>query len=1063
MLARTLSRFLIAGLLCAGALPVAGNAGTTGSISGRVRADGGAPLANARISVVSASQTAIATTDVRGFYSLLNMTPDTYIVTASKEGYDSASSSGITVQADQNSAADFSLHATTRVLGRIITTAQGTVVNKSVTGDLYTVGAAALNSYQGNAGGAETLYSQNGVVGSLPGVVRTIGTGGGYAGNGSLSFRGGSTDQVGFELEGIPLNRGFDAANATSFVTNGLSSLEVYTGGEPADAGRSMSGYINEVIRRGSYPGGGDLTLVGGTPSFNHTVQADVFGGTPDHKFTYYASELAVNAAYNFSNRQNLDNKVINVPAGDAGCAAFQAILTANTTDGPTFDCTVAHALNVPISQGAWQSFLNPSASERDTVVNLHLDLAHRGLHDDIQGLFVVGTTGNPFLYAGPSIDPAILSYETGYDAKGNAVWPTGYPYIGKLNQPYDPNAFGVLTWPTSGGSTGAIPKTYIDSQSTESSIEKLSFTRALSSSSFLRLYAYALYSAWNFDQATNGFLGGDYYQLHDNASGYTLNYQNQLSEKHLLRLDADYSKDLSLRYNYANNFFPAGVVSCGNLASGSLASCNPGDPVAQISSGPYAYWNKLASIVSDAAIADAFKPNEKWLFDVGARFDRFQIPLTPLQITRSNGIAEQAQNLYGTCLHGYAYAPSEPCNGYLATLGGTAIAGAARWTDVSGSLDYNDFSPRFGATYTASPRDVYRFSVGRYVQPPETFAEEYVAAPMFGSADTVSVLNNFYDGLGFLAVHNVVPQDSTNYDASYEHDFGQGLSAKFTPFARVTRGQILSIPVVPAQPTFVTGYNFGAAKIRGAEFLIRKDRQHPDGLSATLAATYTDSKIRYERALGGQNFIDVMNGAISAYNVAHGTNYATLDPNGYYSPSGTQSPTSTTPSYDVRWVANLNLDYRMRGWDVTPAFSYQSGNPYGDALNFPDSTGATSNGPDPYTNRFDAPGSLKGPSWISMNIGVAHAVGRNVKASALLTNVFTIVHNHGYPWEFPQRDQVLSYGDNSFYNNTPLGLNGLTGTASSVTTYYGDNYYPYAPSSLNPARELVFSLSTRL
>src|SRR4029077_3166492 len=102
------------------------------------------------------------------------------------------------------------------------------------------------------------------------GVARTGGSGGGSGGQGQLSLRGGSFDQVGFELDGVPLNRGFDFYNSTSFVTNGLASLEVYTGGEPADAGRAMSGYINQVMQRGKYPGGADITFVAGTPAFDH-------------------------------------------------------------------------------------------------------------------------------------------------------------------------------------------------------------------------------------------------------------------------------------------------------------------------------------------------------------------------------------------------------------------------------------------------------------------------------------------------------------------------------------------------------------------------------------------------------------------------------------------------------------------------------------------------------------------------------------------------------------------------------------------------------------------------
>jgi hypothetical protein len=1086
-------------------------AGTTGGISGKISDQLGSPVAGAKVTMTSPSQTSSAISDSKGFFSVLALTPDTYTITASKDGFDTAQLSGITVQADQTASASIAMRPTVKVLTTVTTTAVASVVNKSVTADLYAVNAQAIDKYQGAAGGAETLYSQNGVVGSLPGVVRAVGTGGGYEGNGSLSVRGGSNDQIGFELEGIPLNRGFDSANATSFVTNGLGSLEVYTGGAPADSGRSMAGFINEVMHRGTYPGGGDATFVNGFPTFNHTFTGDMYGGTPDRRFTYYLSILGSNADYNLSNRSNLDNYTLNIPQNDPGCLAFNTEIAGNTDTSidipPIFlNCANGHKLNIPISQHMFQSLANPSAAERDTVINLHQSIAHGGLSDDLQALWVGGTTGNPFPYSGTQIDPALYAEGTGgsTDSAGNFLWPTGTPYTGALNQPYNPNSFSALTWPSSGNSQGPIPKDYLDSEATDYGISKLSYTRAFTPSSFLRLYAYALYSAWNFDQATNGFVGDSYYQLHDHATGYTANYQNQISSQHLLRLDVDYSKDLTLRYNYAPNFAQDGFwVQCGttladpngtvSASDTPLGTCDPVmNPNVLQKGSPFAYWNALPLVSTDAALADSWHPSDKWLFDIGGRVDRFHIPLTAVQVTGANGVAELSQNQAGFCLHGYAYAPGEICNAYLTqevsdgVLGASALPGAGKWTNVSGSLNYNEFSPRFGATYTASPANVFRFSVGRYVEPPATAYIEYIGAPFFGATDTVSVFNNFYDGLGFTAVHNVKPQDSTNFDLSFEHEFAGGWSGKVTPYARVTRGQILNLPVVPTNPSFVTGYNFGSARIHGAEFLISKQRITPNGWAAIVSATYTDSKIHFDRTLGGQSFIDVINSSIGAYNLQYGTHYATLDPNGYYSPSLTQSPGATSPSYDVRWVANLNLDYRVNGWDFAPTFNYQSGNPYGDPLSFPDvhcqqagtlsapgciplpapvagqpSPAPLANGPDPYTNKFDPPGSLTGPSWITMNMAVSHDVGRNIKASFLVTNIFTYVHNHGYPWEFPASAQVLAYGDNSFYT-FPLGMSADTGLAT-IPGYYGDNYHAYAPASLNSAPEFVFSLSTRL
>jgi hypothetical protein len=341
-----------------------------------------------------------------------------------------------------------------------------------------------------------------------------------------------------------------------------------------------------------------------------------------------------------------------------------------------------------------------------------------------------------------------------------------------------------------------------------------------------------------------------------------------------------------------------------------------------------------------------------------------------------------------------------------------------------------------------------------------------------------VNLLNHFYAGLGFYAVHNVKPEDSTNYDISVEHEFNGGLSAKFTPYYRNTRNQVLNLAVNPAQPSFVTGYNFGSARISGAEFLVTQNVRAQNGIGGTLAATYTDSKIRFDAGPNGSSFINVIDSQIARYNANYHTNYATLDPNGYYSPSFVQTPPAT-PSYDVSWDINFQLDARYNGFDILPTFVYQSGNPYGDPLMWSDTHCNPTNlqpgctplpagahylggiGPDPYTNQFDSIGSLKGPSWWALNLALSHDVGHNLKASILGTNLLTGVHNQGYAWEQPTNQNIISYSDNIFYNIAPLGI--LSHPANPANAYYGMDYYGYAASSALPTRVYVFSLSAKM
>jgi hypothetical protein len=1096
-------------LLIQGTLVLAGN---TGSVEGKVTDQDGNGITGARVSVTSPSQSTTVTTGANGFYSVLNLSPDTYTVTASKDGYDTSSVFGKTVLADQATAADITIKKTVKTIGHITTTAAASVVSKTVTGDLYAVNAHVISQYQGAVGGAETLYSQTSVVGSLPGVVRNVGGGGGYAAQGTLSLRGGSQDQVGYELEGVPLNRGFDFYNGTSFLTNGLASVELYTGGAPADAGRAMAGYINEVVTRGKYPGGADLNLTMGSPIFNHSVQADVYGATPDNRFSYYVSTLALNSSYNFGDRSNLANTSFTLPVGDAGCGAFNNNLVAFGNSGGGFvNCSIANVLNQPVSQGSYAS--NPFAAERDTVTNLHYTLTHNGLNDDLQGLYVVGTISSyPYALEGtfnsdPSQTSGVYGGSSGltYLGPGKNSWPTSQFYYGQVGKPYNPALLTNLTYPTSGGSlSGVIPPTYNDSQSNQYSIEKVAYTRALTQSSFLRLYGFQMYSAWTLDQAINDFVGGNFYQLHDNSTGVTLNYQNQLNGQNLVKVIGDWNRDITLRYNYFN--FESHPPDCA-LGGAPVACTTPGALVTRINS-PGATWTTATPLDWDAILVDSFKPSDKLLFDLGLRWDWFGFQLMAMKMNGPDGIAYLSEEGDGRCLNGYNYSPNDPkiigpngnqnCFQILTALGGKDVPGAANWTDASGLLGFHYLSPRFGTTWTLDPRDVVRASVGRYVQTPPSFSEQYRRNPLFGPGATVRTLNPFYDGLGFTVVHNTLPQDSTNYDLSLEHEFSGGVSAKLSPYYRNTRNQILTVPFNPQSPSFVTGYNFGTAQVKGVEFLITKNINAQNGIGGTLAATYTNSKMKFN-SVNGSSFINVINGTttnscvgatsgICGYNNAYNMNYPLEDVNGLYSPSYVQAPTSTGPSWDVAYVINLNIDARINGFDILPNFNYQSGNPYGDPLNFPDAhcnpaalvpgctplpkginprTGVAyayygGNGPDPYTNQFDQNGSLKGPSWWALNLSVSRDIGHNLKATILGTNLLTGVHNHGYPWEQSQNQNIVAYGDNGFYNSFPLGTGGIV-APNPANGYYGNNYFPYAPSNVLPYREYVFTLSTKI
>ena len=95
-----------------------------------------------------------------------------------------------------------------------------------------------------------------------------------------------------------------------------------------------------------------------------------------------------------------LDGHTLNIPANDAGCNAFVTI-----NGLPSSFCTTSHALPVYMSEVICNNNAPPANAERDTVANLHWNFAHAGLTDDLQALFVNGTTGSPFPYSGRDVN----------------------------------------------------------------------------------------------------------------------------------------------------------------------------------------------------------------------------------------------------------------------------------------------------------------------------------------------------------------------------------------------------------------------------------------------------------------------------------------------------------------------------------------------------------------------------------------------------------------------------------------------------------------------------------
>ncbi|HTU82976.1 MAG TPA: carboxypeptidase regulatory-like domain-containing protein, partial [Candidatus Acidoferrales bacterium] len=226
-------------------------------MAGSVKDSSGAPVAGVTVQAVSPSQTANATTDAGGHFDLLNLAPDTYTINLTKEGYTPVALPGNIVFADQTIQVNVTMQKSLKQIARVTATAASSLVKAGVGGDLYSVNSSQIQAASSSNGGGN-LNSAYSAISSVPGVyVGAFGMGW----NQSTVVRGENPFFTGFEYDGIPVNRSFDNYNSSTESNLGLQQLEVYTGGGPSSiASNGTSGFINQVIKTGTYPGYASLS-----------------------------------------------------------------------------------------------------------------------------------------------------------------------------------------------------------------------------------------------------------------------------------------------------------------------------------------------------------------------------------------------------------------------------------------------------------------------------------------------------------------------------------------------------------------------------------------------------------------------------------------------------------------------------------------------------------------------------------------------------------------------------------------------------------------------------------
>lgn len=694
-------------------------AGTTGGISGHV-VDGNsqAPIVGVTVVAVSATQTASATTDANGSFHFLSLVPDTYTLQFSKDGYDQLSQAGVTIFADQVQAMEITMVKTLKTIARVTSRAVGSLVKAGTGSDVYSVNATTANAAAGLTGPG-SLSNAYGAIASVPGVSIGPGEQGWYQ---TVSIRGGDIDQVGYELDGIPVNRIYDNAPMTMLSSLGQQELQVYTGGTPASAdAQGISGYINQVVRTGTYPGFGTITGGIGAPAFYHNLSVETGGSSPDRRFTYYVGLGASNQTYRYVDNNNgaSDSSWFFFPVNAVDQGSFLPGPSAN--NGPGNGVFVGN-------NGGTQAF-GPGmlygiadSQQRDSLFNFHFAVPHKnsGLRDDLQLLYLNSEVFADYYSSqddlcalanarcvpnGPGVPVGTISLA---NQLGNNTWDDTAIYTGALGQAPDPNKIAPYYFPDgpanrpnnwfqgqNGGTQVQLPTALRDRNENGVGLTKLQYQHSFSQNAFLRAYGYMLYSSWEIygpNTAAQPFYGAELaqYNIWDHTFGGNIAFTDQLNDKNLFSASYGYTGSNLQRYDI-----------------GFLRSGNPGSPynIASYTAGGLCYDPNTGNQVG----CEWQEANQQ-----GSIVNVYHMPTTPLPTAPAGSPAALANAQWLITNNTFYTGSGQALNQVKARFSGLSIGDEWRPTDkwnVNLGLRIEQFRYIFAPTGASDPTRNFWFN----------------------------------------------------------------------------------------------------------------------------------------------------------------------------------------------------------------------------------------------------------------------------------------------------------------------------------------------------------------
>jgi len=1043
-----LGRRIIVALLCIGlaslcTLPAQG--GTTGAIQGSVTDADGHGIVGVSVTAASPSGHFTTVSGSGGFYSFNGLPLDTYALTFSKDGYQATLIPGITTSQDQTNRVNARLVTGVKSLGRVTVRGTTSLVQPTVTANTYVINQQRLSDLNGTPQDMNAFSAFN----SLPGVTPDS--------FGFPTIRAGAENDVGYQLDGVDNTEIGTAEYLNALTLNGARSVQISTGGYDVSNGNTNSGVINEVIKRGTYPGEGQATFRVGSPVFNHELSFDYGNAMPNNRFSYYISFGGSRTASGYGDRATL------LPL-DIGQSEFSSI--------------------------------------NDNILNLFY---HFGDQNKNEIQFLTNLSGQTLNFNYLAFPPAAPyasnngNVQAGSDpfgfSSGSLVVPPGYTLPAMFQSNY------ITLFP---GQAAYQQNTNVaDTQTFNSVIDKLNFKRQLTPSSFAEARLIKTYLNWvDWYPWDLGSFSDTFFNENTTALGGAFDYTNQLTSKNEISFGGD-----GTYYNtqYWQNFpsfepfdepledlgcpnaFNTGggcyiapfnaALNAANAANGGtlLSGPLPTDPA----HAPLNTYVDNASYANDPVhrwdlyVKDRWQPNERLTVTMGLRWDKETIAIPP-----------NAAQLNST----YFFDDS----GNLVVQPGASIGNDVRQPQ--------QISPRVAASFEMSPRDTVRFSFGKNIEFAPLAALEntynnvptslqncsiasgcFIPLPGFGTTNHVT---NLYQQVvldlttnNFAQYTPLLPQTAVNVDFSYEHDFGRGLELRLTPYYRkgsnyFVGNQPLLFTLPSGKPVFgpLKEENAGINTNTGIEFALQRNATY--GFSGLLDATYDNTLANYD-----SDFFPTVNAAaLAAGHFFHVTYVAPVSGTFnlvYNTPDGFHASTTTSYTSGYRYgVGKKTFVFGANGQPeqvlntdlaVTPSQAYYFTDPTNPGtMEQPNITGSRG------TNEGDDPGTLFGPPIAIVNVTLSHDIGRGDHNALAGIRVQNILGNYS-----PQGAAGANIPANLYY--VPQGIGGY-GPGSGINPNacapgqvlacepFSYNYspFPYESERTGPPRLYTFFVSVK-